>query len=203
MVSGMAGETSDENLHRPRRGPWALLAYAGGVAMLGAFLVAPMYRLTAIDAEAEVISQPHGLEFLGDAWQVLVGSIQVGIPPLPSIPWWLVNAPVMLMAVVSTIPCAGLIWLAERSAPAAWLGRIWWALLFLAGPFWYLWEAGPDESVPVVFEHLIGMNLMVFGTFLIAAAFWFARPPSRPGGTTDVSRGIHPTVGWEKENPSR
>jgi hypothetical protein len=29
------------------------------------------------------------------------------------------------------------------------------------------------------------------------------RHSSRPGGTTDVSRGIYPTVGWEKEDPSR
>ena len=152
------------------------MLFALGVMMLGGFLLLPMYKITELLGEGDLISQVNGLEFLGDAWRVVTGSIHVGIPPLPAIPWWLVNAPVMLLVVVSTIPSMGLIWLAERSGAAAWLGRIWWLLLFFGGPFWYLWESGPDESVPVVYENLIGMNLMVFGTFLIASAFWVARP---------------------------
>ncbi len=165
-----------------RRAPWALGFYAVGTLLLLAYLVMPMYRITAIAdlgepaAEGDLITQVNGIEFLGDAWRILRGSIQVGIPPLPAIPWWLINAPVMLLVVLSALPGAALIWFAERSAAAAWLGRIWWAILFFAGPFWYLWQSGPDESVPIIYEQLLGMNLMVFGTFLIAVSFWLARP---------------------------
>ena len=175
----MTGTGQDD--HR-RRGPWALVLYAAGALMLLGYLVMPMYKITEITGfaepggEAAVVTQVTGTEFLGDAWRILLGSIRVGIPPLPAIPWWLVNAPVMLLVVVSALPGAGLIWFAGHSAAAAWLGRIWWLLLFFAGPFWYLWQSGPDESVPIIYEQLPGMNFMVFGTFLIALSFWMTSP---------------------------
>lgn len=171
--------------HSHRR-PWALWLYAAGMVLLGGYMGMPMYKITEVTmtaeprGEGELVSQVTGIEFLGDAWRILLGSIQVGIPPLPSIPWWLVNAPVMLLVVLSAIPGAVLIWFAERSAAAAWLGRIWWLILFFAGPFWYLWQSGPEESVPIIYEQLLGINLMVFGTFLIAVSFWVARPRTTP-----------------------
>ena len=155
---------------------WAFAAYGVGLAMLVAFLKAPMYQMQIILAGGEDERwSVTGWMFLEECWVILRGTVGGAVPLTPGAPWWLVNAPILLLMMVVAVPCLALLWFSTRSRAAVWLGRIWWLLMFAAGPGWYLFESGPDALLPVIYESLVGGNLMVLGALLITGSFWVVR----------------------------
>ena len=155
---------------------WAFVSYGLGLVMLAAFLKAPMYQMQLIlvggEDERWFVT---GWMFLEECWAILRGTIGGAVPLTPGAPWWLVNAPILLLMMVMALPCLTLLWFSTGSKAAMWLGRIWWLLMFAAGPGWYLFESGPDAPLPVIYEGLVGGNLLVLGALLITGSFWVVR----------------------------
>lgn len=155
---------------------WAFMAYGLGLAMLVAFLKAPMYQMQLIleggEDERWFVT---GWMFMKECWAILRGTIGGAVPLTPGAPYWLLNAPILLLMMVMAVSCLALLWFATRSAAALWLGRIWWLLMFVAGPGYYLIDSGPDSLAPVIYEGLVGGNLLVLGALLITGSFWVVR----------------------------
>jgi len=155
---------------------WAFAAYGLGLVMLIAFVKAPMYQMQLIleggEDERWFVT---GWMFLEECWAILRGTIGGAVPLTPGAPYWLLNAPIILLMMAMALPCLVLLWFAAHSTAAMWLGRIWWLLMFAAGPGYYLFESGPDSLTPVIYEGLVGGNLMVLGGLLITGSFWLVR----------------------------
>lgn len=185
----MKGSGMREQSHWRERRVWAFVSYGLGLAMLSGFLLTPMYQMQLIlEGGTDERWFVTGWMFMKECWAILRGTIGGAIPLTPSAPWWLVNAPILLLMMVVAMPCLPLLWFSTRSTAAMWLGRIWWAAMFLTGPGWYLFESGPDALAPVIYEGLVGGNLLVLGALLITGSFWVVRvrrpDPFSPGPAT-------------------